>query len=65
MECVALLLSVSDPLAVGADGLDAAAMARKRGHMDMALMTEAFIESQALSTVMDRAHLSPSAKKKL
>jgi hypothetical protein len=43
-DCVALLLPASDPLAVGDDGLDAAGMARARGHVEVAGMIEAFMD---------------------
>jgi ankyrin repeat protein len=61
-ECVRLLLPLSDPLALGEDGLDAAGWARGGGHVEVAGMIEAFIESQALSGCVEAVKKNPRAK---
>jgi hypothetical protein len=61
-ECVRLLLPASDPLAVGIDGLDAAGLARQGGHVEVAAMIEAFIESQALSGCVQTAKMNSRVK---
>jgi ankyrin repeat protein len=64
-DCVALLLPASDPLAVGDCGLDAARLARSRGHLDLAGMIDAFMEARALSGAAQNAKMSPRAKSSL
>jgi ankyrin repeat protein len=64
-DCVALLLPASDPLAVGDYGLDAAALARSRGHVEVAGMIDAFIEAGELSKAAQHAKVSPRVKSTL
>jgi ankyrin repeat protein len=64
-DCVELLLPASDPLAVGGDGVEAAGLARESGHVEVASMIEAFIESQALSGCVQTAKMKPRAKSAL
>jgi hypothetical protein len=64
-DCVALLLPASDPLATDAKGLDAAGLARARGHVEVAGMIEAFIEARALSEATQNAKPAPRVKSAL
>jgi ankyrin repeat protein len=77
-ECVRMLLPVSDPVARRVQGLDgsdpvelegyglkAADSARENGHMEVAGMIEAFIESQNLSNFTQHAKPGPRGKSSL
>lgn len=63
--CVALLLPVSDALALRGDNSSMSALARCNGHLKVAEMIEAFIESQALSSSLDGVSPKSVAKKTL
>jgi hypothetical protein len=58
-ECVRMLMPVSEKLT------EAAAEAREEGHMEVAGMIEAFIESQALSGAVQKAKMNPRTKSAL
>jgi ankyrin repeat protein len=64
-DCVALLLPASDPLAGGSAGMDAAGLARTRGHVEVAGMIEAFMEATALVECAQNAKMNPRAKSAL
>jgi ankyrin repeat protein len=64
-DCVALLLPASDPLATDAKGLDAAGLARARGHVEVAGMIEAFMEAGALSETTQNGKMNPRLKSAL
>jgi ankyrin repeat protein len=64
-ECVKLLIPASDPLAKRVGSLDAAGLARKNGHVEVAAMIEAFIEAGALSDCAQKAKSGPRVKSAL
>jgi ankyrin repeat protein len=64
-DCVALLLPASDPLAAGIGGVDAADLARSRGHMEVAGMIEAFMEAGELSGSIAGVKMRAKEKKAL